>query len=404
MKRYDLITVGGGASGLAAAVEAGRAGMSVAVLERLPRVGKKLLVTGNGRCNISNINFAKHAYHNAGFARHVLTEFDLDSTVKFFCSLGLPLTDDGAGRLYPMSNTAASVLDLLRFEAARRGVEFICDYRVTDIKKVNGLFIINNEYSARAVVIAAGGCAASVHGSDGSGFALLKSMGHKITPVFPSLVQLVTAQGITKQLKGIRVCADISIETNGKETAGSSGEILFTDYGISGIAAMEVSRAASRHFAYNERGACCAVLDLAPKMSAAELKKLITDFTESAPESELAGLLTGVLPKSLAQLVCKHACTLAPSSKISSLTPSDISAIADKVKRFELTVTATKDFAQAQVTAGGADVSQFNSQTLESMLVGGLYACGEVLDVDGGCGGFNLQWAWSSGRTCGALK
>ena len=400
MKNYDLIIAGGGASGLAAAIEASRRGLAVAVLERLPRVGKKILVTGNGRCNISNRAFEAHPYRNLDFTRGVFEKFDLQSTVDFFKSIGLLLTDDGEGRLYPMSNTAAGVLDLLRGECERLGVDTVCDCRVTDIRQKDGGFVVNGAYRARAVVIACGGCASPVHGSDGSGFELLKKLGHRIVPPVPSLVQLVAAEGVTKQLKGLRCSAKISIKTGAGVIAASQGEILFTDYGISGIAAMEVSGSVSELFAGKPDAKCSACLDLAPELSTEEAAEFIAGRVKASPGSELETLLVGILPKGVARCVCKKAVRLPLNSRIADLDMDDIRSIAERIKSFELPLKGTKGFAQAQVSRGGADVAEFDKTTLESLKIKNLYACGEVLDVDGGCGGFNLQWAWSSGRAC----
>ncbi|MCR4616504.1 MAG: aminoacetone oxidase family FAD-binding enzyme [Clostridiales bacterium] len=400
MKQCDLIVVGGGASGLAAAIEAGRRGLTVTLLERLPRVGKKILVTGNGRCNISNTAFKDHNYRNAGFARDVLEKFDLRSTVDFFESIGLMLTDDGEGRLYPMSNTAAGVLDLLRLECELLGVNTVCDCKVTDIRQSDGGFTVNGEYRSKAVIVAAGGCASPVHGSDGSGFELLKKLGHRITPVVPSLVQLIADESVTKQLKGLRCSAKISLKAGNRTLASSRGEILFTDYGISGIAAMEVSGKAAELFYGELEASCTAVLDLAPELSGDDIRRFIANRVKFSPESELEMLLVGILPKGIARCVCKKACGLPLNSRISDLKNEDIKTISERVKNFELPLKGTKGFSQAQVSRGGADVGQFDRNTLESLIVKNLYACGEVLDVDGGCGGFNLQWAWSSGRAC----
>ena len=424
MLKFDLIVVGGSSAGLCAAIQAARLhkGASIAVIERMPRVGKKILATGNGRCNLSNINAVSHPYQNADFAMTALTKYDVENTLSFFKSLGLLTVMDSEGRIYPMSNTAACVLDALRFEAERLHVKLLCNTAVMNINVLkDGSFalkcsqvldlpegaksegIIGTEYVAEKLIIATGGKASPVHGSDGSGFELLKQLGHSITPLFPALVQLATDTTYPKQLKGIRVNAAIKIEIEGNATSAAEGEVLFTEYGLSGIAIMEVSRAASKYFAQDKTGACFAVLDLAPTLNKMELKCFLKQIILDNPHLPLEKLLFGILPGRVGQVICKSSDIYEFSAEVGELTEGQLNAIVDKTKSFILEVKGTRGFEQAQVTAGGVDVKEFASGSLESYKVKGLYACGEVLDVDGGCGGFNLQWAWSSGLLAGEL-
>ena len=417
MERYDVMVVGGCASGLCAAIQAARTnkGASIAVLERLPRVGKKILVTGNGRCNLSNVHTPTHPYHNAIFAKPALEKYCVDKTLSFFKSLGLLTTEDSEGRIYPMSNTAASVLDALRLETQRLGIDLLCDTTVNNIKVLeDGCFELdctqtetknhtNIRYFSDKIIVATGGKASPVQGSDGSGYPLLKQLRHSITPVFPALVQLNTDNTYTKQLKGIRVSTNISVEINGKKESSANGEVLFTDYGLSGIAAMEVSRCAAEYFATGKKGSCCAVLDLAPQLNAEELTQFLTDLATANPGLPLDKFLIGILPSKAGQVVCKASGLYKLSVDIGSLTSEQINALAQIIKALRLDITSTRGFHQAQITAGGADISEFHAHNLSSCKVKNLYACGEVLDVDAGCGGFNLQWAWSSGLLAGEL-
>ena len=375
----------------------------VVLLERLPRAGKKILAAGNGRCNLGNRHVLEHPYHNREFAAPALERFDAGA---FFDSLGLAVHEDDAGRLYPRSNMAASVLDALRFGAMRAGCELRCDCPVTSIEKapfvrtgapnesadslgwnVGGSggasdgFLINERIAARRVIIAAGGCAAPAHGSDGSGFSLLRSLGHSIVQPRPALVQMQANSPVLAMLKGLRVQGAIKIMKNGRVLRDSMGEILFARDGLSGIAAMEVSREAAP--------GCLAVLDLLPAYSIEELSALLTRWRENCPEYSDAQLLAGLLPGRVAQAAARVAPPLAGEG--------GLGALAYACKNFAFDVTGTRGFAHAQVTAGGADVREFDPHTMQSRIVPGLYACGEALDVDGGCGGFNLQWAWASG-------
>lgn len=424
MERYDVIVVGGCASGLCAAIQAARTnkGAAIAVLERLPRVGKKILVTGNGRCNLSNVHVPTHPYHNADFAQYALEKYSVEKTLSFFRSLGLLTVQDSEGRLYPMSNTASSVLDALRFEAEKLGIDLLCGTAVKGIAMLDdGCFAVdcvradctavkgdakycaNIRYLADKVVLATGGKASPTHGSDGSGFPLLGQLGHRITPLFPALVQLNTDTAYPKQLKGIRVNATIAVEISGKKISTASGEVLFTEYGLSGIAAMEVSRAAAEYFATDKKGGCFAVLDLAPHLNVEELTLFLTEFAAANPAFSLDRYLVGILPSRVGQTICKALGLYDFGTDIGSLKKEQVSRLIQTIKALRLEITGTRGFNQAQITAGGADVSEFNAHNLASRKINNLYCCGEVLDVDGGCGGFNLQWAWSSGLLAGEL-
>ena len=370
----DTAIIGAGASGFAAAISAAVAGgAGVVLFERLPRAGKKILATGNGRCNAGNIHALQHDYHNCAFALPALRQFEIRS---FFRSLGLLLREDAEGRLYPRSNTAASVLDALRFGALRAGAEIRCDTAVHEITPTREGFLLNRSVAAQRVIVATGGCAAPAQGSDGSGFALLRQLGHSIVEPRPALVALRCDSPLLKMLKGLRCHAVIAIEQNGKICSNAEGEILFTEDGISGIAAMEVSRCAAP--------GTVAVLDLLPEMTHEQVCALLEELAQTCPEQPLAG----ILPKRIGEAVLRQS-------------EQQGAHLAACMKRFVFPLTGTRGFANAQVTAGGADVAQFDPETIESRLHKGLFACGEVLDVDGGCGGFNLQWAWASGQLAG---
>jgi len=378
--RYDIAIVGAGASGLAAGIAAGRTGVRVVLLERMPRAGKKILATGNGRCNLGNRRAMEHPYYNREFAAHALKTFV--GCESFFDSLGLAVQEDSEGRLYPRSNTAASVLDALRFGADRAGCEIRCDCPVGSIEPTRDGFFINQSIAARRVIIAAGGCAAPAQGSDGSGLSLLRSVGHSIVEPKPALVQIQVSSPLLGMLKGLRARAGIRIEKNGQVLRRAEGEILFAGDGLSGIAAMEVSREAQK--------GSRAVLDLLPEVSIDELAGLLSRWRGACPAYSDAQLLTGLVPRRVAEAVVKNA--------------GDLAFVC---KNFAFEVIGTRGFAHAQVTAGGACVGEFDPWTMESRIVPGVYACGEALDVDGGCGGFNLQWAWASGVLAGesaALK
>ncbi len=392
MKKYfDIIIVGASASGLAAAINAKKFApeKSVALLERLPRVGKKILATGNGRCNLSNINAAQHPYTNKDFAASALNRYDVKNTLYFFKSIGLMTYTDTSGRIYPLSNTASGVLDTLRFAAEKCGADIFCDTKVQKIKPTNGGFILNDEFQCKKLLIAAGGCASPAQGSDGSGYELLKSLGHTVTPLYPSLVQLTSPDKHLRSLKGVRV-HDAVIEIDG---TGSRGEILFTDYGLSGIATMEISAVAARKC--KNKKTVLATLDLLPSMTENEIADFLSSFS-----TKCENMLNGLLPKAVGSMILRET-GIDCSVSSDKLTQKDFYNIAKAIKQFDVHINGTKGFDSAQVTSGGADVREFNADTLKSKIVPSLWCSGEILDIDGGCGGFNLQWAWSSGLLAG---
>ncbi|MBO4894271.1 MAG: aminoacetone oxidase family FAD-binding enzyme [Clostridia bacterium] len=402
MKKYDVIIIGGCASGLAAAINAHRIypELSVAVIEKLPRVGKKILATGNGRCNLSNEQAEKFVYHiytNDGFAAKVLKKCSVKNTLVFFSSLGLKTYTDGEGRIYPLSNTAASVLDALR--AHLDGIDIITGVAVNEIKKQKSGFVLNGEYRCEKLIMAAGGKASPSQGSDGSGYALAGGLGHTVTKLYPALVPLTADPAVTKPLKGVRIHkAKIGLYKNEELIGSSYGEILFTDGGISGIAAMETASAFEKN---KEKGAdIYASIDLVPEIDdigvflAALCRENKRDFD---------ALLTGLMPKAAGIAVLK-ACGLYSASKsIDELKKKDIENIVNTIHNFRIKVTGTKGFTNAQVTSGGVSVKEINPATMESRVCENLFFAGEIIDVDGPCGGFNLQWAWSSGLIAGRL-
>lgn len=416
MPTFDLIVIGGSASGLCAAIQAARShrDFSIAVLEQMPKLGKKILATGNGRCNLSNTSAGEHDYHNFAFASPALQKYDVEETLSFFRSLGLLTVTDAEGRIYPMSNTASSVLDALRFEIDRLGIKVYCGHSAKSVL-VNdkGLFKIScqksdtdekREFEAHRLIIATGGKAAPVHGSDGSGYVLLKQLGHGIMPPFPALVQFRSDSGFIRALKGVRVNAKIAIRLpGGKPSFSSQGEILFTQYGLSGIAAMEVSRPVSEHFAAGNKEGCFAVLDFAPRMSEGELTEYLFERCQNNPSLPAENLLAGILPGALGRAICKGLKLYNSKPNCGNLTESDIKLLNRRIKAMDFDLQGVQGFNNAQVTAGGADINEFNPVTMQSCKVKSLYVCGEVLDVDGNCGGYNLQWAWSSGLLAGEL-
>ncbi len=391
--------IGGGAAGLACAVElAGRDRKAeITVFEHNDRVGKKILATGNGRCNLTNMSANENNYRNAFFAGYALNEFTPESNIEFFNSIGLYTRTDSCGRVYPMSNQASGVLDCLRFAAENLGVDIVTDFHVGTIKKKNGKFFINGKGTYDFVVITTGGKAAPSQGSDGSGYELLRSFGHRITKISPSLVQLETKdRDFVRPLKGVRCEVDMSLSLDGKPICRKHGELLFADYGLSGIVSMEISAFASPYLSSGGKGAEVTV-DFVPTYGEQTLGAYLKKQTESFPNKALADILSGFLPKKIGLAVMKRL-GISGAVTANSVSNKTISKVAFELKNTKFALSGTRDFSFAQVTSGGAETSEFDPKTMQSKLTENLFCAGEILDVDGDCGGYNLNWAWSSGR------
>lgn len=390
----DVLIVGGGASGLALAamLKTKSKNISVAVAEGLDRVGKKLAVTGNGRCNITNLQLSRKNFHSGqtDFAFKIISDFDFNKTRDFFSNIGLEFANEN-NKVYPMSFQASSVVDIFRFNLTEMGVSLITGCKVQDIKTNGNYFtaICENipDITAKCVVIATGGLAGgSKLGSNGDGYRFLKSFGHKIKEQSPVIVQVKTDNTLTRQLKGIKITAEVSVLKNNKTITEEFGEVLFCDYGLSGPPVLQVSR-------YCKNGVYIS-LDLLPHCGIDELKNILLKRKTILKSEPLSEFFAGVLHKKLGQIIIKN-CGLNLNLEISALKKSDIDNIVKAVKNFSFKVSGNTGFVNAQSTSGGADLAEFN-KNLMSEKQKGLFATGEVLDVDGDCGGYNLQWAWSS--------
>lgn len=373
MKRIAVI--GGGAAGLAAAITAAESGSEVTVYEKNDRVGRKLLSTGNGRCNLSNVDRdLTHFHGDKGFISEILGKADVDS---FISSCGI-VTRVENGRIYPYSNHASSVLDALRFRAEELGVKFVTDCTILSAGRRMGRFSFQNEskagFSSDKLIITAGGKAAPALGADGGGYKLLSSFGHNITALYPSLVQLKCKREQMKGLKGIRAFANAKLLCDGKLIKEEYGEIQFADYGLSGIPIFNLSTEIGAL-----SGEITVSLDLLP-----QLDNVMPHLRGRNPKH----LFTGIFHSRLAEAV--YARAKKPS----------LDALAAVIKDFRFDFLGLNGWENAQVTSGGAVTDEFNFN-LESKLVPELFAAGEVLNVDGDCGGYNLHWAWASGIIAG---
>ena len=395
-----IAIIGGGASGLVCAITimqkaaAERLPVKVTVFEEKNRIGKKILATGNGRCNMLNTDREPFYFSNNNFHSFAIKKYDYKSDIEFFENIGLYTRTDDEGRVYPLSNQATTVLDCLKNECDRLGVEFITEAPVQKIAKNKNGFILNGDQYFDRVVLACGGMS-SVR--DFNGYKLLELIGHKVTKVYPSLSKLNTKNtSDVKYLQGIRHKVKLSLYCNNRFVTEEKGEILFATYGLSGIAIMQMSAYITR----DQKQSWEISADLVPDMSVAALKGAVEKIIRHNSDAPCGGLLAGFMPKRIGETVVKSL-GIDLNRKVGTLKADDIDAIVKRAKKYRFAIDSVRPFEDSQVTAGGADTAYFNPKTMESTIVKGFYAVGEVLDVDGLCGGYNLMWAWSSGRLCG---
>ena len=391
--------IGGGAAGMTAALAASQLpGAQVVVFERQARVGRKLLATGNGRCNLTNLGATGDSYHGQQpeFAQYALNQMNPETTLNWFRNMGLYTVAEPSGRVYPYSDQANSVVDILRLQLEKPNVTVHTGFDVQKIKKTqNGFQVFSAEETVEVdkMIVACGGLAGSKLGGTMSGYKLLGKLGHRCTKLRPALVQLKSSWGSLASLKGVRTNCAVEILCDGKVFAQSRGELQFTEYGLSGPVIFEVSRDVCA-----VAGRWTAKMDFLPDMPADLLQdELCRRQNTNLPVQEL---LTGILHNRLGR-VLTQAAGAGTNGLCRELRQDAIQAVCCACKEFEIAITEPMGMENAQVTAGGVMTEQFNPETMESLLVPGLYACGEVLDIDGDCGGYNLQWAWSSGYLAG---
>jgi len=401
MKKIKIGIIGGGASGMMAAITAASNGADVTVLEGGDRIGKKLLMTGNGKCNLGNLNMDSSMYYGSDLKwimRH-LERFQAEDTVEFFRSLGL-LIKAKNGYLYPACEQAAVVLDSLRFEMQALGVKVITGIKIRDVKRNGNTVELSDGHSSYRfdrVIVACGGQTAPKTGSDGSGYLLAKKMGHHLIPVVPALVQLKCREVFMKALGGVRTEGNIRVLHRGECIAEESGEIQFTEYGISGIPVFQISRVIN--YLLREVEEVEVELDLLPGIDREAFEQFCLGRKLLQTDRTVEEFFTGILNKKIMTQFIKLA-GLKPTQPIEQVNDAAIKKVYDLCKCFSLHVNGSNSFEQAQVCAGGVDVSELTEE-LESRFMPNVYFVGEILDVDGKCGGYNLQWAWCSGYLAG---
>lgn len=400
---HDLIIIGGGASGLMSAIIAKDLGIDVAIIEATDRVGKKILTTGNGRCNISNSSlkepFINYHSSNKNFYYDTLKKFSTEDTKNFFLSLGLPIIELEKNKLFPQSLQASSVVDIFRLSIEDRDINIYNDCKVKDIcKKKNFIISTSNddlkEFSCKKLLLCCGGQSAVKTGSDGSGFRLAKNLGHNIIKPIPGIVQLKLDYPKLKGLSGVKADGIASLIVNDNVVREEFGEILFTDYGISGPPIFLLSSTASRYL--DKKASVSIKVDMMPKKTLDEVSNFIFGHLAIFSHRSISDALIGIVNKKMIPILLKDIGIDNIHIPCCDLDWHYQDALIKKLKDWTFKCIDTKEFSFAQVTVGGVDTKEVNPSTLESTIIKDLYFAGEILDVDGDCGGFNLQWAWSS--------
>jgi predicted Rossmann fold flavoprotein len=400
-----VTVIGGGSAGMVAAIAAARRGAAVTLLERMPRVGKKLLATGNGRCNLANARLGVERFHGERppFALAALGRFGLDATLAFFRDLGIEPREEEGGRIYPRSGQASSVLDVLRHELERLGVETRCETEATGIAARRGGWEVRTREGALragAVVLAGGGRASPQLGSNGGALELARALGHRIVEPFPALTRVRASSPVLRHLKGVKVDGAATLAAGRETLQQAAGEILFTETGLSGPPILDLSRLAGARARRGER--TLLRLDLCPELDPGALVELLAGRFGGRGGRTAEFALVGFIHKRLIAPLLREGGVSDPGAPASSLDAAQVRAVAAAIKGWGFEVTGTDSWTDAQVTAGGIATDEVDPRTLCSLRAPGLHLAGEVLDIDGDCGGYNLQWAWSSGHVAGA--
>jgi predicted Rossmann fold flavoprotein len=398
MNNETMIIIGAGAAGLCAAITSARAGYSVTLLEHNNKIGKKILVSGNGKCNIGNRHIGLNRFHsqNLSFVEEALKGYDFEEVKKFFTSIGLALVEGKEGKMFPMSLQASTVVELLEYEAKKEGVKILCETTVSAISKNEDTFRVETsqeKMTCDKLLLASGSAAAPQLGGSNSGYTYATKMGHSLIPRHPSLVQLCSEETWVKTCAGVKVSGLASLYANGELVGEKKGDLLFTNYGISGLAILDLSREASTRLASFDY--CELSLDLMPELSKEKLTNLLLARAQTESKKPLALWLQGVIHKKLTSVIIEQSsCKITKENEVNR---KEINKLVHAIKNLKLSISDTKGFQNAEVSTGGIDTKEVNPKTMESRLVPNLFFAGEILDVDGDRGGFNFHFAWVSG-------
>ena len=402
MKKYDVTIIGAGAAGMMAAITASGNGKRVALIDKNPQLGRKLLATGNGRCNLTNSVVTLDCYHGANpeFIETVLSQFDQHATLEFFQDLGLVVKEESGGRVFPRTNQASSVVEVLKQHLNK--VDVMLEAEVVGIER-SSLWKTSLKsgkiLQSDKLIIATGGRAAFYLGSTGDGLYWAKKLGHSLTPIHAALVPIEIVEQWPKDIQGIKVEAGVWATCGNDKICESAGDVLFTSYGVSGPAIMAQARSVAPLLQTSE---VLLHIDLFPDMAQDQLDRTVLRVFGSDGRKMLRDALVGLLPSGMIPVILRLT-GLAETERIAAITKSKRLEIVRTLKDLTLTVLKLRPLKEAQVTAGGINSEEIDPQSLQSRLVKGLYFAGEMLDVDGDSGGYNLQWAWSSGYVAGKL-
>lgn len=401
---FDVIIVGAGASGLTAGIQAARQGANVLILEHMEKAGKKILATGNGKCNFTNQKqgIAYYRGKNPAFVLPAFQQFGLEETLQFFRELGIYAKMKRDGYYYPASGQAASVLETLLMECRRTGVKILYEIGIRSIQKEQGIFLFHTKqgiFQGKACIIATGGKASKKTGSDGSGIPYIVKFGHKLTDIVPALVQLQGKQSFLKEVAGIRAEGSVELYIENEKIAEDSGELQLTAFGVSGIPVFQISRYAA--YGLLQKKQVSVTLNFLPDFSNQQVKELLKKrFFLYGKGKTASEALIGLLPDKLNDVLLKES-KIMPGKMAETCSKNEWNRFAAQIQSLRVDIIGTKGFDGAQVTAGGVDTDEVCPETMESRLISGLFFSGEVLDIDGMCGGYNLQWAWTSGSVAG---
>lgn len=417
---YDTIIIGAGASGMTASIFAAREGRSVLLLEKTAKLGKKILLTGNGRCNISN-KFSeedqkqvKHYFgNNPKFVMSALNKFGYSETKEFFSKLGIEYIEEDSGRMFPASNQAQSVVDVLEYEMRELGVKIVLEANISAIggSTSGSKFTVHlsdgREFQTPKLIVATGGKTLPGTGSTGDGYSFASQFGHTVIPQFP----VYSGFNVTKEseplnvqllhkLQGTKLEVGVKAFAEGKLVAENEGTLMFAHYGLSAPGVLEISREVARAMELENKKVEVSI-NFFPGKQPQDVDQMLVERWTNSPNKTLGFSLVGLLPKKVLPAILE-AHGINSDQKVAEISKEKRAEIVKLLTELSFKITSVRGYKEAHFTAGGVDTKEVNPSTLESKLIPGLYFAGEVLDVDGECGGYNLQWAWSSGAVAGA--